>query len=69
MAVTGHEFVPPAEDEQPPLTGGAGSEVWTFRALESGQATIGMTYGRPWQRDVEPTWRFALTVVVTAETP
>jgi predicted secreted protein len=69
VEVADHEFVSPVADGGSALAGGAGEEVWTFRALKPGEGTIGMTYGRPWQRGAEPTWRFLLTVVVAEEAP
>ncbi|MCK8600813.1 protease inhibitor I42 family protein [Desulfoferrobacter suflitae] len=46
------------------LVGAGGKEVWTFRAVGTGEATIAMKYVRPWQKDVPPekTAQFAVTV-------
>jgi len=56
-----HEFVPP-EDEN--IVGGAGKEVWTFKALKEGNSTISMEYSQPWEGGDKEEWTFTLTVVV-----
>ena len=57
----GYEFVPP-EGEQ--LVGGAGQEIWTFKALTEGTATISMEYSRPWEGGEKEEWTFELSLVV-----
>lgn len=58
---TGHEFISPGEKG---LLGAAGEEVWTFQALNKGEATVSMEYSRPWEGGEKGTWTFNLTVVV-----
>jgi len=58
---TDHEFLP-HEDEQ--TVGGAGKEVWTFKALKEGESTISVEYSRPWEGGEKGEWTFTLNVVV-----
>ena len=58
---TDHKYEPP-EDEN--IVGGAGEEVWTFKALKKGTSTISMEYSRPWEGGEKGAWRFDLTVTV-----
>ncbi len=60
----GHEYVAPDENDQPPLVGTAGEEVWTFRALTQGEGTIYVEYGRPWEGGEKAEWTYILTVIV-----
>jgi inhibitor of cysteine peptidase len=59
---TGHEFVAPEEAEA--IMGAAGQEVWTFKALNKGEATVSMEYSRPWEGGEKGAWTFSLTVAV-----
>ena len=43
---TDHEFLPP---ETKNIIGGAGKEVWTFKALKKSTSTIYIEYSRPWE--------------------
>ena len=56
-----HEFVPP---EQTGVTGAAGKEVWTFRALEKGTSTVSMEYSQPWEGGQKEEWTYTLTVTI-----
>ena len=56
-----HVFVPPEAEN---IVGGAGKEVWTFKALKEGNSTISMEYSRPWEGGEKGEWTFDLTVVV-----
>jgi len=58
---TGHRFEGP---EAKNIIGGAGKEIWTFKALKKGTSTISMEYSRPWEQGVEPAETFTLTVIV-----
>jgi len=60
---TDHQLVMP-ESEPPPPPGTPGQEVWTFQALNKGEATVSMEYSRPWEGGEKGTWTFNLTVVV-----
>ena len=58
---TSHEFKPPEAEN---IVGGAGKEVWTFKALKKGTSTIHMEYSRPWEGGEKAEWTFLLTVTV-----
>jgi len=58
---TGHRFEGPEAEN---IIGGAGKEIWTFKALKKGTSTISMEYSRPWEQGVEPAKTFTLTVIV-----
>lgn len=59
-----HEFVAPEEGDQPPLPGTAGEEVWTFRALTTGEGSILVEYSQPWDGGEKGTWTNLLKVIV-----
>ena len=44
--------------------GSAGTEMWTFSALQPGRATITTTYGRPWPGGEKDAWTFTAAVTV-----
>lgn len=54
-----HEFTPP-EDEN--IIGGAGKEIFTFKTLKEGVATISFEYSRPWEGGEKGEWTFDLEV-------
>ena len=56
-----HKFVPPRSDAT--VVGAAGTEVWTFKALNKGTTNVDMEYGRPWEGGEKGAWKFHLTVV------
>ena len=60
---TDHKFEAPKRTD-PPIEGAPGKEVWTFKALNKGEATVSMEYSRPWEGGEKGTWTFNLTVVV-----
>lgn len=57
----GYEFVPPKREQ---VVGGGGQEIWTFKALTEGTATISMEYGQPWEGGEKTEWTFELSLVV-----
>jgi inhibitor of cysteine peptidase len=58
---TSHEYVVPDSK----LVGASGQEVWNFRALKAGTATISMAYSRPWEGGEEKDeWTYTLDVTV-----
>ena len=60
-----HKFeAPEHKGDRPPPPGTPGKEVWTFKALKKGEATISMEYSQPWEGGLKATWTFILTVVV-----
>lgn len=56
----GHRYLAP-EDQDPPRVGAGGEEVWTFRAVDTGQTIISLAYSRIWE-SVPPAQTFTLTV-------
>ena len=58
---TASEFVAP---ETQGLVGASGSQVWTFKALQTGTTTLSMEYGRPWEGGEKGVWTFELAVTV-----
>jgi len=46
-----------------PAVGAPGTETFTFKAVQSGTATLGLGYSRPWE-SVAPTRTFTVTVTV-----
>ncbi len=62
---TGHSFVSPeVKGNKPSAAGTPGQEVWTFRALEEGVATLSMEYSQPWEGGEKAEWTFELAVTV-----
>ena len=59
---TDHKFLSP--QSKTPVVGAAGTEVWTFKALKKGTASVVMEYGQPWAGGEKGAWKFNLTVVV-----
>ena len=60
-----HKFVAPdAKGSEPPAPGSSGVEMWTFKALKSGNTTVNMEYGRPWEGGEKGEWTYELTVTV-----
>jgi predicted secreted protein len=58
-----HKCVGP-DSESPPPPGTPGQEVWTFKVLEEGDATISMEYGRPWEGGEKAEWTYEITITV-----
>jgi inhibitor of cysteine peptidase len=58
-----HEFIPPQTGEKP-LAGAAGKEVWNFKALKAGSASISFSYGRSWEGGEKDLWTLILNVTV-----
>ncbi|UCH43592.1 MAG: protease inhibitor I42 family protein [Dehalococcoidales bacterium] len=46
------------------VPGAPGLAVWTFKALEKGQAIVSMEYSQPWEGGTKAEWTFELTVTV-----
>jgi inhibitor of cysteine peptidase len=44
-----NEDYQPGEDAQSGLIGAGGTQIFRFKALKTGQATISMSYQRPWE--------------------
>jgi len=58
---TANEFTSPEDTN---LVGAPGSEEWTFQALKKGNATIAISYDRPWEGGEKGTWTYTLDVTV-----
>ena len=58
---TDHKYEPPDEEN---IVGGAGQEVWTFKALNKGTATVSMEYSRPGEGGEKGHWTFVATITV-----
>ena len=56
----GREYKEAASD----ALGAAGSEEWSFKALEKGTATVSFAYSRSWEGGEKGVWTLELTVVV-----
>ncbi len=56
-----HKFLEPVGQNN---MGAAGKEMWTFKALKQGAATVSMDYGRPWEGGEKGEWTYKLTVTV-----
>ena len=52
----------PAEEKN--IVGGAGQEVWTFKALNKGTTTVSMEYSRPGEGGEKGHWTFIATIIV-----
>ncbi|MBA7640063.1 hypothetical protein ES703_47726 [subsurface metagenome] len=50
--------------QDPPMIGAGGTEIWNFKALKKGEATISMEYSQPWEGGTKAAQIFVLTVVV-----
>ena len=55
-----HNFVSPTTT----LAGAPGKDVWTFKPLKTGTATVSFSYSRPWEGGEKDVWTVTLTVEV-----
>ena len=66
--ITGNDILELVSSEFQPaetgLVGAGGTEVWTFKALARGEATINLEYSRPWEGGEKGEKTFSLNVVV-----
>lgn len=46
------------------IVGAGGTEIWTFRAVNSGTAEISLKYVRPWETDVPPIEEQSFGIIV-----
>lgn len=53
-----------SEEAQAGVVGAGGQEVWTFKAVGSGESTIDLEYSQPWEDGMNAVGTFVLTVVV-----
>jgi len=61
LKLVNQKFKPP---ESGATSGGNGQEIWSFKALGTGESAIYMEYRQPWQRQFPPEKTFSLIVVV-----
>ena len=63
LALIKSEYVLNNETNQDkPVVGAGGTEVWTFETLTPGDATISMAYNRPWEGGEKGVRKFTLTI-------
>ena len=53
-----HDYEEPAGN----ATGGAGTEIWTFKPVTPGTTQVQMEYGQLWDGGLESEWTYNLTV-------
>ena len=58
---TDHRYEPVGEKN---IVGGAGQEVWTFKALNKGTTTVSIEYSRPGEGGEKGHWTFVATITV-----
>jgi len=54
----------PGENVGLGMVGTGGSEVWTFKALATGETKISMEYSRPWEGGEKAVQTFEITVTI-----
>ena len=65
LAEINHEFIPPGEtDDTTPVVGASGKEVWVYKGVNPGVASVSLDYRRPWQSGERGEWIYNLTIVV-----
>ncbi len=62
VSMVGSEYVQSEEDEE--LVGAGGHEIFTFKALASGDTAIILNYERPWEEEEEPLETFEINISV-----
>ena len=55
-----HDFEEPEGDDP----GAAGTETWTFEAVEAGTTEVQMEYSQPWEGGLKAEWTYTMTVTV-----
>jgi len=61
LKLVNQKFKPPESGVD---SGDNGQEIWSFKALGTGESTIYMEYRQPWQQQFPPEKTFTLTVIV-----
>ena len=59
----GHEY----RSDHPGLTGAGGREIWTFKAVGTGETRIMLKYVRPWEKNAAPAKTARFTVLSGGE--
>lgn len=72
VKAVGNEYkstpLPPSPPGEPPMAGGGGKELWTFKALKPGQTTIDFKYIQPWAATEPPASTASFRVVIKGAT-
>jgi predicted secreted protein len=61
---TGNEY----RSDKTGLMGAGGREVWTFKAVGSGETRINLKYARPWEKDTAPARTAQFRIVSAGDT-
>jgi predicted secreted protein len=65
LAEVDYKFMPPEETGgTPPAVGASGKEVWVYKGVNEGVATVSVDYRRPGQSGERGEWTYNLTVFV-----
>ena len=64
IAQDSYEFVQPLVDASEMIAGAPGKDVWVFKSLNEGTATISFSYSRPWEGGEKDVWTLVLEVTV-----
>lgn len=64
IAQDSYEFVQPLVDASEMIAGAPGKDVWVFKSLNEGTATISFSYNRPWEGGEKDVWTLVLEVTV-----
>ena len=59
-----HNFVEPQATGDEPVVGAPGKDVWVFDSMKQGNATVKMSYGRPWEGGEKDEWTLTLNITV-----
>jgi inhibitor of cysteine peptidase len=51
-------------EQDSPVVGAGGTEIWSFKALKKGEATISMEYSQPWEGGIKTAKIFDITVII-----
>ena len=52
------------EEPKGDVPGAAGTEVWTFEAVEKGTTEVRMEYSQPWEGGLKKEWTYTMTITV-----
>ena len=53
--------------DHPGLVGAGGREIWTFKAMGTGETTLGLKYVRPWEKDIPPARSVLFKIIVSGD--
>lgn len=60
LELVGSKYIEPSTK----LIGAGGKEVWTFKALKTGKATVFLKYIRPWEKNVAPAREKTFNIII-----